>query len=159
MWNSLFNLLHNSVIWLLKDRFSSRVMPRNLLCVDLLIFWPRNSILSGKLWIIFLFDLKIVNEDLSAFRVNLLALSHVFSWVIIFLPVAIMSVILFLWKKIVVSSANSLTFPSGQHLYKSFMKSMKNKGPRTEPCGTPHVMGLSFDLEFSSCTFCLRLLK
>ena len=44
------------------------------------------------------------------------------------------------------SSAKSLTFPSGQHLYKSFMKSIKNKGPRTEPCGTPHVMGLSLDL-------------
>ena len=58
-----------------------------------------------------------------------------------------------------VSSAKSLTFPSGQHLYKSFMNSMKNKGPRTEPCGTQYVMGRSFDLEFSSCTYCLRLLK
>ena len=96
MFNSLFNLLLNSVIWLLKVRFSSRVMPRNLLCVDLLIFWPRNSILSGILWIIFLLDLKIVKEDLSAFRVSLLALSHVVNCVIIILPVAVISVILFL---------------------------------------------------------------
>ena len=51
--------------------------------------------MSGIFYITFLFDLKIVNEDFSAFKVSLLALSHVVSFVIIFLPVAIMSVILF----------------------------------------------------------------
>ena len=42
---------------------------------------------------------------------------------------------------------------SGVICKKSFMNIIKNKGPRTEPCGTPLVMGGSFDLAFLSRTY------
>ena len=45
-----------------------------------------------------------------------------------------------------VSSANSLTLPVEQHLGRSFMNKRKNRGPRTDPCGTPHDIGRDCDL-------------
>ena len=99
--------------------------------------------------ITFLLDLKRVNDDLSAFRVNLFAVNQFVSWVIIAFPVEITSPIEFVWKKIVVSSAKSLTLPLVHPLGKSFMNNRKNRGPRTDPCGTPHDMGRVFDLHLS----------
>ena len=78
------------------------------------ICWLWKSIVSGKFIVDFLLDLKIVNEDFSESKVNSLAWNQEVNWIIIFLPVVIISFILLLWKKIVVSSANSLTLPSGQ---------------------------------------------
>ena len=58
-----------------------------------------------------------------------------------------------------VSSANILTLPEGQHLGRSLIKSKKNKGPRTDPWGTPHVMGLVFDLQLSMFTYCSQSIR
>ena len=96
---------------------------------------------SGTLGIIFLLDLNNVNDDLSAFKVNLFAVNQFVRSVMIVLPVEITSSIEFVWKKIVVSSAKSLTLPLVQHLGKSLMNNRKNRGPRTDPCGTPHDIG------------------
>ena len=92
----------------------------------------------------------MVKVDLSAFNVSLFALSQFVNWVIIILPVLMISLILSLWKNIVVSSAKSLTLPSGQHLCRSLINNIKNRGPRTEPWGTPQEMGCNYDLDFSS---------
>ena len=125
MWNSLFNLLQSSFMWLFQVRFSSRITPRNLLCDVLFICWPLNSMESGKLRINFLLDLKIVKEDLSELRVNLLALNQVVNCNIMFFPLKFMSLMLLQWKNIVVSSAKSLTLPSGQQLGKLLMNKRK----------------------------------
>ena len=94
-------------------------------------------------------DLNIVKDDLSAMRVSLLALNQYVSCVIMIFPLDTISLMLLLWKKIVVSSAKSLVLPSGQHLGKSFIKRRKRRGPRTEPCGTPQDIGRVFDLHLS----------
>ena len=52
-----------------------------------------------------------------------------------------------------------VTLPEGQQLGKSLMKSRKNRGPRTEPWGTPQVMDLVFELQLSMFTYCLRPLR
>ena len=49
----------------------------------------------------------------------------------------------------VVSSANILTLPEGQHAGRSLMNNRKSSGPRTEPWGTPHDMDLVCNLLFS----------
>ena len=43
-------------------------------------------------------------------------------------------------RKIVVSSAKRTVRPGGRTLGRSFMKSEKRVGPRTEPFGTPEVV-------------------
>ena len=91
-------------------------------------------------------DLKIVKDDLSALRVSLFALNQFVSCVIMILPLDIMSFMLLLWKKIVVSSAKSLVLPSGQQIGRSLIKRRKRSGPKTEPCGTPQDIGRVFDL-------------
>ena len=136
MWKSLFNLLHTSFMWLFQVKFSSMITPRNLMCEVLQISWLWNLILSGWLVMFFWLDLNIVNEDLSAFRVSLLALNQFVKWVIIIFVVETISFMLLLWKKIVVSSAKSLVFPSGQHFGKSLIKIRKRRGPSTDPWGT-----------------------
>ena len=109
--------------------------------VDLKMRWFRNSICSGRLAIFLLLDLKIVKEDFSELSVSLFALNHFVSWVMINLHLDLMSSAVLLWKNIVVSSAKSLVCPSGQHLCKSFINRIKKSGPRTEPWGTPQVIG------------------
>ena len=94
-------------------------------------------------------DLKIVKDDLSAFRVSLLALNHDVSWVIMILALLIMFSIVSLWKNMVVSSANILTLPDGQLIGRSLINKRKRSGPRTEPCGTPHDTDRVSDLLFS----------
>ena len=159
MWKSLFSLLHTSFTWSLKVRFSSSIIPRNLICEVLFICWLRNSISFGMLGITFLLDLNIVKDDFSELRVSLFALNQLVSWVIIILPVDFMSSMELLWKNIVVSSANNLVLPSGQLLCRSFMNNIKKSGPSMEPWGTPQVIGKVCDLHLSICTYCLRLLR
>ena len=43
-------------------------------------------------------------------------------------------------KKILVSSAKSRSSVNLEALGRSFMESMKNKGPKIDPWGTPHLM-------------------
>ena len=47
-----------------------------------------------------------------------------------------------------VSSANILTLPEGQHVDRSLMNNRKSSGPKTEPWGTPHETDLVWDLFF-----------
>ena len=70
---------------------------------------------AGKLLMIFCFVLKIVKEDLSVLKVNLLAENQECSSVIIILAVSISSSIELQWKNTFVSSAKILTLPVRQH--------------------------------------------
>ena len=85
----------------------------------ILISILRNLIEFGRLGIIFLLDLKIVNVDFSVLRIILFAENQVFSEVIIHFTVEISSSILLQWKKAFVSSANILKCPRGQQLGRS----------------------------------------
>ena len=87
-----------------------------------------------------------MKEDFSEFNVSLFALNQLVNWVIIIVPLDLMSSMELLWKNIVVSSANSLVLPSGQQFGKSLINNIKNSGPSTEPWGTPHVIGRVCDL-------------
>ena len=95
------------------------------------LFW--NSIWSGRFRDLFPLDLKIVNDDLSVFNVNLLALNQDDNWFIMILAVSIMFSIDLLWKKMVVSSAKILTLPEGQHINKSLNNNRKSSGSSTKP--------------------------
>ena len=136
MWNSLFNLLTTSLICCDHVKFSSSVIPRNFIWVVLFSCLSRKAIWSGRFCTFFLLDLKIVKEDLSAFKVSLLALNHDDNWVIMILAISIMLSILSLWKNMVVSSEHILTLPEGKHVERSLMNDRKSSGPKTEPWGT-----------------------
>ena len=114
---------------------------------------------SGRFCILFLLDLKIVNEDLSEFKVSLLALNQDDNWVIMILAISIMLTILSLWKNMVVSSANILTLPEGQQVGRSLINRRKSSGPGIDPCGTPHDTERISDLFFSIWTYYLRSLR
>ena len=53
-------------------------------------------------------------------------------------------------RKIVVSSAKRTVQSGGRALGRSFMKSEKRVGPRTEPCGTPEVVEPGEDMELDT---------
>ena len=103
--------------------------------------------MEGGISILFLGDLNMVKEDLSVFSVSLLSKNHELREIIMFLPAMIRSSILSPRTKTFVSSANILTFPSWQQFGRSFIKRIKNRGPRTDPWGTPAEMLLQEDSE------------
>ena len=61
---------------------------------------------------------------------------------------------LVLWQKIPVSSANILNKPSLQEFAISFIYIMNNKGPSTEPCGTPHLTYFVSEFTLFTLTYC-----
>ena len=89
--------------------------------------------MEGGISILFLGDLNMVKEDLSVFSVSLFARNHVLREIMMFLLAMISSSILSPCTKTFVSSAKILTFPRGQQFGRSFIKRIKNRGPRTDP--------------------------
>ena len=85
----------------------------------------------GRL-ILFLGDLNIVKEDLSAFSDSLFVRNHELREIIMFLEALISSSILSPYTKTFVSSAKILKFPRGQQFGRSFIKRIKKRGPRTD---------------------------
>ena len=108
---------------------------------------------------IFCFVLKIVKEDLSVLRVNLLAENQECSSVIIILAVSISSSIELQWKNTFVSSAKILKSPSLHELAISSMYIMKSKGPSTDPCETQQVTGLMGEDALFTFTNCCLLVR
>ena len=106
--------------------------------------------------IILLGYLNIVKEDFSAFNVSLFVRNHALSAVIISLQASISSLIVLPCIKTFVSSAKILKLPWGQHFGRSFIKRIKKSGPRTDPWGTPQLIGLVFDLNLSIDVNCCR---
>ena len=82
------------------------------------------------------------------FRVKRFALNHLSKSVIMDLPVQISSFMLENSKYMAVSSAKILILPSMQQFARSFRCKMNSRGPSTEPCGTPQLMGKTVDLSF-----------
>ena len=101
--------------------------------VPLLIMVFPCPIVSGKLFVLFLFDLNMMKDVFSTFRVSLFAVNHFLTFLIIFSAFSISDSRLMLWQNIPVSSANILNKPSLQEFAKSFMYIMNNNGPNTDP--------------------------
>ena len=57
------------------------------------------------------------------------------------------------------SSANRLNSKKSEHKWKSFTSMRNNKGPRTDPCGTPQVTEHSQDVTLFMVTIWFLLLK
>ena len=89
--------------------------------------------MEGGISIHFLDDLNMVKEDLSVFSVSLFARNHELREIIMFLPGIISLSILSPHTKTFVSSAKILTFPRRLQFGRSFIKRIKNRGPRTNP--------------------------
>ena len=53
-----------------------------------------------------------------------------------------------------VSSAKMNDLPYLRHFCRSSMYSRKNRGPRTDPWGTPQFMGMGLEATFSTETYC-----
>ena len=109
----------------------------------------------GRL-ILLLGDLNMVKEDLSVFNVSLFARNHELREIIMFLQTLISSSILPPCTKTFVSSAKILKLPRWQQLGRSFIKRIKKSGPRTDPWGTPQLIGLVTDLCLSIDVNCSR---
>ena len=58
-----------------------------------------------------------------------------------------------------VSSAKKIVDRSLVQLARSLMYIRKSKGPRTDPCGTPHVIGITADLTWLYLTICLLFVR
>ena len=56
----------------------------------------------------------------------------------------------------IVSSANKIGNKTSETLAKCFMYSIKSKGPKMLPCGTPYAIDFIRDLKFLILTNCLR---
>ena len=82
---------------------------------------------------VFLFDLNIINDVLSTFRVNLFAVNHLFTFPIICSAFLIRVFKSLLWQNMPVSSAKILNNPSLQEFARSFIYMMNNSGPSTDP--------------------------
>ena len=86
---------------------------------------------------------KIMKFDFSIFRESWLALSQV--WTLINSEFILFCSIwrLLLSSNKFASSAKKWKSNSCEEQWKSFIYNKNNKGPRTEPCGIPHVILLS----------------
>ena len=82
-------MLHISLVCESHLRCSSRVSPRYFIFVSLLIMVFSTSIVSGKLFMVFLFDLKIIKDVLPTFKVSLFAVNQFFTFLMIFLAFSI----------------------------------------------------------------------
>ena len=146
-------------MWRLKLRCSSRVKPKYCIESDLVISESLNLILSGRLFSFDLVDLKMINEDFFAFKVSLFAINHLFICSMMTWPLLEISSAFLALNNTLVSSANILVLPEGQQFGMSLMYIRNNRGPRTDPWGTPQVMDLYDDLWLLSSTNCLRFVK
>ena len=59
--------------------------------------------------------------------------------------------------KILVSSANNLILQSGAQFWMSLTYNKNNKGPNTDPCGTPHVIEPKSDTLLAIVTTCCQI--
>ena len=41
----------------------------------------------------------------------------------------------------------------------SFINNMNKRGPKMDPCGTPHVTGRISDVQLSNDTYCMQLFR
>ena len=58
-----------------------------------------------------------------------------------------------------VSSANRMGVNKLEAFGRSLMYNINKRGPRTEPCGTPHEIDLVTDVVSFKKTYCLRLVR
>ena len=124
------------MIWRFQSRCSSKITPRYLTLLQVLIFCP--LILKFRCFVIcFCLGLKIIISVLLVLRLILFAWSHQeikarswFTYLLIFLRD-------FSVSSKFVSSAYWCSLEFLTDLFKSFLKIIKSRGPSTEPCGTP----------------------
>ena len=82
---------------------------------------------------------KMMNLDLSGWTVSLFALNQEETWESSWLTILV-KVAKSLWRrKILVSTAKRMNERKFEERKRSLMYKRNNKGPRTEPWGTPHT--------------------
>ena len=86
-----------------------------------------------------------MKHDLFVLRVSLLDLNQLLKPYMRFSDFDITSFTLCPSTNALVSSANILIFPIELQLAISLMKTRNSRGPRTDPCGTPHFIVLLLD--------------
>ena len=84
--------------------------------------------------------------DLEELRVSLLADNHIANLASSAFNIWVISTRSFPSRKTLVSSANKIANNVSETFGRSLMQSKKNRGPRTELWGTPHVIGFCFEL-------------
>ena len=87
-----------------------------------------------------------MNCDLEELRVSLLADNHNVNLASSAFNIWVSSTKSFLSRKTLVSSANKIANTVSETFDRSLMQSKKNRGPRTEHWGNPHVIGFCFEL-------------
>ena len=131
-------------MWSFQDNLLSMMTPRNLVLAVSLIVSP--SILIHILgWGLFLLEI-IMKCVFLIFKESLFAFNHKeISFNSLFMVLMIKSGSLPLINKLL-SSANNIGNVHSQTEARSFMYIRNNRGPRIDPCGTPHLINWLRDL-------------
>ena len=61
--------------------------------------------------------------------------------------------------RVFVSSANNINIKISEHLHRSLIYNMNNRGPRIDPWGTPHVIDLIVDTKVFTLVNCSLLVR
>ena len=145
-------------MWGFQVRVESSKTPRNLTSFSSVIFLFPILILIF-LWGMFEEEWKRAKCDLSTFSANLFVVNHLSTFFSSLFMVYSKRSRLSDLKYILVSSAKRQNLSFLQTAGKSLMKMRNNSGPKTEPCGTPHITSsTSDDAPFTS-TYCFLLVK
>ena len=154
MPTDLETLLATWELWGFHDSVSTRKTPRKLTSLTWFILKPSISILRVNSSALCL-GLKIMLFDFCLLRDSLLALNQSDNLSISELT-RFIKVVEPKWEKNkLVSSANKTRSYKFEIWHKSLIKIKKNKGPRTEPCGTPHEISWNEDIPLNSTYWCL----
>ena len=150
--------LQSSLTWSFQCTVSSSVRPRYLNELTLFIVIDPTLISSKFLCIGLLIVWKRI-KFFSALIVNLLLLHH-FIKCLNFVLMSQKSCVKFVCDiNSAVSSANNLKFSGPTAFWISLIYIVKNNGPRTEPCGTPHSVFPNDDLASFITIYCCLLVR
>ena len=107
----------------------------------------------------FFLPANIMKFVLDTFKDNLFTLNHLFNLDNSSLTSLHNSSKLRLDLNKLVASANKICLRSFETLHISFIYSINKRGPRTEPCGTPHKTSKSLEDSLSISTYCFLFNK
>ena len=110
-------------------------------------------------WLSFPFEAISLNSVLPVFKVNLLAYNQSLTWDRSVFNLRSISAGVFPAQDRFVSSANMEACVYLRHIGRSFIYGENSKGPKLEPCGTPHLTVSCPDLILLITQTCFLLFK